>query len=153
MQWLETRIPPPVVALVIALLMWLGARALGAEGFEWAGRGYVGAPIMVLGVAIAVGGVVTFRRVGTTVDPRHPERAQLLVTSGIFAWTRNPMYLGVTVALLGWAVVLGPTLLMLGAALFVSYIQRFQIGPEERVMRDKFGAEFVAYCRRTRRWI
>lgn len=94
-----------------------------------------------------------FRKARTTVDPVHIERASTLVTGGIFSLTRNPMYLGLTLVLTGFGVWLTAPWSLIGPILFVAFITRFQIIPEERTMRSLFRDAYDDYCRRTRRWI
>jgi protein-S-isoprenylcysteine O-methyltransferase Ste14 len=106
-----------------------------------------------VGLAVAAMGVLKFLAQGTTVDPTRPERATNLVVSGIFCYTRNPMYLGFALLLLAWATQLGSAWAIVGPLLFVWYMGRFQIAPEERALRTKFGNEFDTYASRVRRWL
>ncbi|QRY77723.1 isoprenylcysteine carboxylmethyltransferase family protein [Pseudomonas sp. PDNC002] len=149
MDWLEHRIPPPLVAIISGLLMWLAAPTLAPLG----GRLWLALPVVLAGVAVCLAGVASFRRARTTVNPLKPESASSLVIAGIYQYTRNPMYLGFAIILLGWCVFLGSTLALIGVALFVLYINHFQIRPEERALRELFGAEFDAFCARVRRWV
>jgi protein-S-isoprenylcysteine O-methyltransferase Ste14 len=75
------------------------------------------------------------------------------VTSGIYGFTRNPMYLGMLFVLIGWALYLGNALALLLLPVFIFYMNRFQIEPEERVLTTLFGPEFLEYASRVRRWI
>jgi protein-S-isoprenylcysteine O-methyltransferase Ste14 len=111
------------------------------------------ATLAVVGVVIALGGVVSFRRAKTTVNPLKPETSASLVTSGVYSFTRNPMYLGMAMVLLAWSVFLSSAWSLVGPLLFASYITRFQIIPEERVLDKLFGASFAEYKKRVRRWI
>ena len=94
-----------------------------------------------------------FRRGKTTVNPMTPEAASTLVTAGVYRWTRNPMYLGFGVALVGWAVWLANGAAFVPLFLYVLYMNRFQIGPEERALEARFGAAFTDYRKRVRRWL
>ena len=98
-------------------------------------------------------GLREFVRAHTTVNPMAPTRARRLVTSGVFSRTRNPMYLGMLLVLAGWGVWLGNAVAWLGLPLFVAVLNVLQIRPEERAMRQRFGAEFERYAARVRRWI
>lgn len=109
--------------------------------------------LALAGVAIALSGVVSFRRVRTTVNPLKPEASTSLVSTGIYKVTRNPMYLGMLAVLLAWAAYLPSVLALLGPAAFALYITRFQIIPEERVLHSLFGAAFVEYTQKVRRWL
>jgi protein-S-isoprenylcysteine O-methyltransferase Ste14 len=106
-----------------------------------------------LGIAIALAGVAEFRRAQTTVDPTDPAKTSAVVKSGVYRHTRNPMYLGFLLVLAGWAAYLSSLVASVGPLLFVLYMNRFQIGPEERVLEARFGASFEAYLRSVRRWI
>ncbi len=153
MSALELRVPPPRVALLCAAAMH-GLESL-ARSWRWAlpYSKYVAVTAVALGIVIALLGAVSFRRHQTTVDPLHPEKATTLVTTGIYAYTRNPMYLGLLVVLIGVAVWLGNALAPVMLVIFVLYIARFQIVPEERVLHAKFGEDYAAYIRRVRRWL
>ena len=109
--------------------------------------------LLVIGQGIAISGMVAFRRAKTTVNPIKISTASSLVSGGPFKFTRNPMYLGMLITLAGWAVYLANWLALLGLPLFVLYINRFQIAPEERVMASLFGADYAAYREKVRRWI
>ena len=97
--------------------------------------------------------VLSFRRAHTTVNPMQPSSASSLVTSGIYRYTRNPMYLGMLFVLVGWALYLANVLVFLFLPAFILYMNRFQIEPEERAMTALFGQEFLEYASRVRRWI
>ena len=94
-----------------------------------------------------------FRRNKTTINPVDLESASALVTSGVFRFSRNPMYVGFTAMLVGWAVCLAAPWALVGPVAFVLFTNRFQIIPEERVMRDKFGQAYDDYQAQVRRWI
>ncbi len=98
-------------------------------------------------------GMVEFRRDKTTINPIKASSASSLVTGSIYRYTRNPMYVGLLLTIVGWAAYLANPLTFLFAPLFVLYINRFQIGPEERVLTKLFGAPYVAYMGKARRWI
>lgn len=153
MRFLELRIPPPIVALTIAGGMWLVARSAPALQLPHVVRLVTAVALALLGAAVALAGVLSFRRARTTVNPLKPETSAALVTGGVYAFTRNPMYLGMLLALVGWAAYLSSVWSLLGPALFALYIARFQIVPEERVLDRLFGASFAEYRRRVRRWL
>jgi len=158
MATLELKLPPPAVALACAgtmlLLSWLPPWRGEAPGAATLALLHLVAPLLAaLGLGIALSGVLAFRRARTTVNPLKPETSSALVTSGIYRVTRNPMYLGMAVVLLGWAAWLGSPWTMVGVAAFVLYITRFQIAPEERALLRIFSREFADYRGRVRRWI
>jgi protein-S-isoprenylcysteine O-methyltransferase Ste14 len=150
---MKTRVPPPVVALIAAIVMWFLDRRLPMArwiGPPWSWLGLV--PVAV-GVAIDVRAFRHFRRVGTTVNPMQPEQATRLVTDGIFGISRNPMYFGLLLILIGWAVWLGAASAWLIPPLFLLGITYAQIVPEERALGELFGPQYVAYRRDVARWI
>jgi protein-S-isoprenylcysteine O-methyltransferase Ste14 len=153
MRFLELRIPPPLVALTMGGGMWLVARSFPVLQLPHVVRLIAAVALAVLGAAVALGGVLSFRRARTTVNPLKPETSAALVTRGVYSFTRNPMYLGMVLVLIGWAAYLSSVWSLLGPALFILYIARFQIVPEEKVLDRLFGASFAEYRRRVRRWI
>lgn len=153
MNALELKIPPPLIALLAGIGMW--GLALYTPGVQLpAVARIMGAAVVALvGGAISLAGLVAFRRAKTTVNPMKPESASSLVSSGVYRFTRNPMYVGLLFVLIGWAVYLAAPWSLLGPAFFVAYIGRFQIKPEERVLASMFGSEFAMYQSRVRRWL
>ena len=153
MRWLELKIPPPVVALLLGAAMWWLAPMGPATPWPEAMRIGLAVPLALLGLSLDFSGLVAFVRRHTTINPLSPLRSTALVTSGVYRWTRNPMYLGLACLLTGWAVWLGAWFAFAGPVLFVLYITRFQIRPEERVLSQLFGSAYTDYTRRVRRWI
>jgi protein-S-isoprenylcysteine O-methyltransferase Ste14 len=153
MRSLELKVPPPAVALVIAVLMWLLSLAAPAVAFAIPARTLIAIILAAAGLATAIAGVVTFARAKTTVNPTTPERSSSLVSWGIYRVTRNPMYLGLLLELTAWAIFLSNALPFLLLPVYMLYINRFQIAPEERALTSLFGREYGAYQSRVRRWI
>jgi protein-S-isoprenylcysteine O-methyltransferase Ste14 len=153
MSYLELKVPPLVVVATAALLMWAVARATPRLTLPYPGRVLVAAALFVSGIAIMLAGVLAFRKASTTVDPRFPENASHIVSSGIYRFTRNPMYLGMLVVLIAWMAQLSNVATVVIPALFALYITRWQIVPEERALAEKFGGAYQAYCRSVRRWL
>lgn len=108
---------------------------------------------MAIAPMAPIAAFIQFQRAQTTVDPHNPERTTTLVTSGVYAWTRNPMYLGLSILLLGWAIKLGALTPLVGALLFGPLVQRVQICPEEHALRMQFGSNYDQYCYRVNRWL
>lgn len=153
MNFLEHRIPPPLVGLLCAGAMWYLASLTPLLDIPKAALVVVAVGLGACGLFVMLAGVVSFRRAKTTVNPLKPEAATALVTSGIYRYTRNPMYLGMLALLVGWAVYLSSPVAPLGVAAFWLYIDRFQIRPEERALAALFGGAFSEYASRVRRWI
>lgn len=133
--------------------MWAAADA----GLEFALAPQTKYVIVVLLIAAGATfdflGLIAFHKSRTTINPLRPERTSALVTGGIYRITRNPMYVGMTLFLLAWAVYLSALLPFAGVPVFMWYITRFQIQPEERVLQGIFGDEFLNYAARVRRWL
>lgn len=150
---MHLKIPPPLVAVICAILMWAFARALPQFSFTFSVQDFAAIVLGIIGAAFAGVAITGFGAAKTTVSPLKPEKASTLVTNGIYDLTRNPMYLGLAIMLAGLAVKIGNPSNILLIAGFVMYINEFQIKPEENALRQKFGAAFEEYCRQTRRWI
>ena len=153
MRSLENRIPPPLVALIVAAVMWGGAHAWPPLAMNAVVRYGVAVVFFALSGFFAFPAFLAFRRARTTVDPIHIDRASTIVSTGIYRITRNPMYVSLTFLLLTWAVYLAAPWSLLGPVVFVAFITRFQILPEERVMTTKFGAAYLEYKSGVRRWL
>jgi protein-S-isoprenylcysteine O-methyltransferase Ste14 len=153
MQFLELKVPPPVVGLLMAILMWLMAKKVPTLGLVPPQRKGLVLGLIAAGVCVSILGVASFRRARTTVSPLKPERSSCLVVSGIYRYTRNPMYLGILMVLLGWAVFLGNILAFIFLPAFIAYLNRFQIRPEEKALASVFGQDFATYCSKVRRWL
>src|SRR5690349_21530914 len=134
MNALELKLPPPVLAVLLAILMWwlssLSAPLSVSLGFR------LGAALAIalLGTGIGLAAKVLFKRAKTTVNPLTPIAATTFVSGGVYQFTRNPMYLGRSLQLLAWAVYLCNVLAFMPVFFFVLYISRFQIRPEERAL-------------------
>lgn len=151
---MDNRIPPPLVAILFGLLAWCAARRFpGALDLTLEWRIGLALIVLIAGMAICVAGLLSFRHARTTVNPLKPETASALVSSGIYRYTRNPMYLGFATALIAWSIFLAWPPALLGVLGFVIYMNHFQIGPEERALASLFGSEFTQYRRRVRRWL
>jgi protein-S-isoprenylcysteine O-methyltransferase Ste14 len=153
MRVLELKIPPPIVALVTAVLMWLISRSLPLFAFVFPLRDTFAIAMVAAGLIIGILGVVTFRRANTTVNPTKPQSSTSLVSWGVYRVTRNPMYLGGLLMLSGWAIFLSKPIAFLFLPGYILYINLFQIVPEERVLATLFGPAFTAYKSRARRWL
>lgn len=149
---MSLRIPPVVVFFVFALAMYLFSLVLPVGVFEFFGRLLLVKVLVGFALLIGVASVLQFFAKKTTVDPRTPSKANVLVTNGIYKFTRNPMYLALLVMLLAVGAFLGNAFNSIIAAGFVSYMNRFQIVPEEQMLAQKFGTAYQRYLSKTRRW-
>ena len=153
MHSLHHKIPPPVVGALVAAAMW-GVSTLGPQLPLAALPKYVLVAVLVVaGLSFDALGILAFRRARTTINPLKPQRASSMVTGGVYRVTRNPMYMGMALLLLAWAVHLCALLPFAGLLIYLLYITQFQIKPEERVLRGIFGDEYTSYAARVRRWL
>lgn len=153
MKSLENKIPPPVLMLVVAATMWGAAKIQSPVSIESHLRIGLMLTLGVVALTFSIGGVTAFRAAKTTINPAQIDRASRVVTGGIYRFSRNPMYVGLTALLVGWAVFLAVPLTAIGPIAFALFMHRFQILPEERVLAAKFGREYLDYKQRVRRWI
>lgn len=149
---MKTRIPPPIVATLFALLMWQLDRMVPVGQLTLPGSIMISLVLIGLGLVVMTMAWGRFRKVGTTVNPLDPSLASSLVSGGIFGRSRNPMYLGMLIFLTAWAL-LGNIVNIATLYLFVSFMTRFQIRPEEEALTKLFGEDYTQYCNQVRRWI
>lgn len=152
MRFLELRIPPVALVAIFAAAMAVLAYAVPAS-VPIPARLAVASASAVAGALVALAGVLAFRRQKTTVNPFTPDQSSSLVATGIYRFSRNPMYLGFLLALFGWSLYLANWISALLLPAFVAYMNRFQIRPEERALEQRFGQQFLAYSRSVRRWL
>lgn len=146
-------IPPPIVVLAALAGMLLVARRFNVAPFAFDGQTLVAAAFAGAGLVIDAVSVAAFLRAKTTVNPLAPARAEKLVVGGLFKISRNPMYLGMLLFLVGGFVYFGEGLNAALLLAFVLFIDEMQIKPEERALEEKFGDDYRAYKRRVRRWL
>jgi len=153
MKFLELKVPPLALFILVLVASYFSAQQLSA--------GTIGMPfkLIVLGVGIVLSGVIglagvwEFRKQKTTVNPIKVETASTVVDSGIFGYTRNPMYLGLFILLFCFGYFFQNIFSVLLSFAFVIYMNQFQIKPEERALEQLFGAEYVDYKQKVRRWM
>jgi protein-S-isoprenylcysteine O-methyltransferase Ste14 len=152
-SWLELKVPPVPLAAAFAAAMFGLSVLWPVATFALPGRTGIALALAVVGLAIALSGVAAFRAHRTTVNPLTPSASSVVVSSGVYRFSRNPMYLGLLLALAGWAVYLSNAVAALLVPAFVVYMNRFQIEPEERALLAKFGPPFAQYMAAVRRWV
>lgn len=153
MQALDHKVPPPIVGALVAAAMWFLSQFEPQLPLPQTAKFALVGLLVTSGITFDLLGLVAFRRSRTSINPLTPSKASALVTRGVYKITRNPMYVGMTLLLTAWAVHLSGLWPFVGPVLFVRYISRFQIQPEERILRDLFGQEYADYAARVRRWL
>lgn len=153
MKILELKIPPLLLFAITLALMWATAVMTHDMGMNGILRLVLGTLSLIIGGFIAISGVLGFKRARTTVNPMNPEKASVLVSTGIYQHTRNPMYLGLLFCLFAWACVLDNVFSLFFVVMFPIYMTRFQIQPEERILASVFGQDYETYKKQVRRWL
>ena len=144
---------PPLVSLFFILLMILISLFIPFLSFQisilkWFATGFfISSLLIVLLAALA------FKRVQTTIDPTTPDKTSSLVVSGIYAYSRNPMYLGILGSLIGISFLLSNLLSFLLLPLFIITMNRLFIEPEEKALMSIFDQSFSEYKQKVRRWV
>jgi protein-S-isoprenylcysteine O-methyltransferase Ste14 len=150
---LELKIPPVAQVVLHALGMWLVSNNIQFLSIPLPWTLPLSTILIGIGVGITLAGVYSFRAAKTTVNPTSPDTSSSVVSTGIYRYSRNPMYVGFLFILGGWAFYLAHVLAFLFLPVFVLYMNRFQIYPEEKAMCSKFGDEYRTYMDSVRRWI
>lgn len=150
---LKLKIPPPIYMLLVAGLMWLLNKHMPVVELlssPWNKLGFI---FMAVAAFLDGGAVLQFFRTHTTINPMRPERAEKLVITGMYRYSRNPMYLGLLCLLLGWAILLGSLLPFILLPVFIAIMNRQQIMPEEDILEQKFGQQYESYKKSVNRWL
>ena len=153
MSKLELRLPPPLIAAMVALLMWLIAVLIPVLELPAMTRSWPSYLIFLMGFSLLIPSIFSFKKFNTTINPTRPEQGSQLISSGVYRISRNPIYLGFFLLLIGWGLWLASTLALLVSILFPALMTRFQIIPEEQALETLFGDDYLAYKQRVRRWL
>ncbi len=152
-NFLELKIPPPVIFAVFGGIMWTLSRLVKAADFSLPASTVLALAIAGVGGLFAVPAIVFFLLARTTIHPHNPHETRKLIVTGVNAVSRNPMYLGLLFVLMAWAIYLSNIASFVPLPFFVAYLNRFQIRPEERALADRFGSEYEEYRKHVRRWL
>jgi protein-S-isoprenylcysteine O-methyltransferase Ste14 len=150
---MKLKLPPALVALLFGVVMWGLDQYLHSATLTFIAEQWVYRMIFGMGIGVGILGLLQFITHQTSIDPHKPGKASILVTEGTYRFSRNPMYLALLIVLLGFGVKLGNMLSFIIIPFFVMYMNRFQITPEEEILREKFGVEFENYTSQVRRWL
>ena len=148
---IKTKFPPPLVALTFGFLINYTKNIF--PKIEIKNEITFGSFMIISGLIIILSAIILFKKYQTTITPLNPSNATKLITDGIYKFSRNPMYLGLLLVLLGISIILNPTGGFILIPLFILYLNLFQIIPEENAMVDLFKDEFLEYKENVRRWI
>ena len=146
-------IPPPIQALLSAIMMCLINRYFTHANFSLNGINIFALIFLIIAVIIIILSMYKFKKIKTTISPLRPNKTSSLVKSGIYEYTRNPMYLGLLLMLFSIALFLKNFISFLIIPLFILFITKNQILPEEEALENIFGEEYKNYKNKVRRWI
>ena len=148
---IKTKFPPPLVALTFGFLINYTKNIF--PKIEIKNEIIFGSFMIISGLIIILSAIILFKKYQTTISPLNPSNATKLITDGIYKFSRNPMYLGLLLVLVGISIILNLTGGFFFILLFILYMNLFQIIPEENAMVDLFKDEFLDYKKNVRRWI
>lgn len=153
MTALELKVPPVAQVILTAAAMFGISKVAPTLKFSFKGSTVLATCLGAVGLSSAIMGVAQFKKAQTTPNPQALEKVSSMVTSGIYQYSRNPMYVGLVLVLFSWAFYLSHFLAFVLLPVFIFYITRFQIQPEEKMLTKKFGQAYQNYCSTVRRWI
>ena len=150
---MRLKIPPAMQLFISALLMWIISIYAANFRFIFKFNNELALFCLIIGGTIIVFGIAAFRKAETTVTPLHPDKASSLVTMGIYQYIRNPMYFGLLLILFSIGFYLQNLASMFVLPIYVWFISKYQIIPEEEALHKLFGQDYINYQDRVRRWI
>ncbi|AYO14912.1 isoprenylcysteine carboxylmethyltransferase family protein [Vibrio owensii] len=153
MKKLELKVPPVALFLLMVLMMYWLKDVVPEMKITVPFVEFVTAGLVLIAGFVGIAGVYEFRKAKTTVNPVKPETASLVVDTGVFAYTRNPMYVALLLVIIAIGLWWQHLSVILCGVLFVAYMNRYQIKPEERALERLFGEDYLDYKNQVRRWI
>ena len=148
---MKTKIPPPILALVMIVLIYLSSLFVESITFNY--QGSLSVLFIILGAACALPSFKLFAKFKTTITPLKPSNSTALVTEGMYRYSRNPMYLGLLLWTIASTIWFGTWLGIIINIVFIFLINLLQIIPEEEALLEIFGEEYEEYKKNVRRWI
>ena len=145
------KIPPPLIVLTLIISIYFSSKRIDLINIPF--QLEISFFILSLGILIFINPVLKFIKSKTTINPIQFEETNRLVTSGIFKYSRNPMYLGMLMIIISTSIFYLNIYSILTPFLFVFWINKFQIKREEIFLTEKFGKEYLSYKNKTRRWL
>ena len=153
MSPLSLKVLPPFQVLTLGAVMWLVHRYVPVLHHHFGWEFSVSRILLYACLLLFLATIYQFWKHKTTVSPTNIGETSALITGGVFAFTRNPIYVIDALLLLAWAIWLGQWLNLLMPLVFAWYCTRYQIIPEELMLREKFPEAYADYSSRVRRWL
>ena len=145
------KIPPPILVLILVVSSCLSSKKI--DVIHIPNQTLTSILILLIGILILIIPISKFIKSKTTIDPIKFKKVNKLVTSGIYKYSRNPMYLGLLLIVISSSILYLNIYSVITPMIFYYWINRFQIKREEIFLTEKFGKEYLLYMTRTRRWI
>lgn len=150
---LDTKIPPPVIALLVVMIMYFSRDSMPPLPIPEMAKWVISSLLFLLGMSCGLFGIWAFKNAKTTLSPAVPSKTFVIVDSGIYGITRNPMYLGIVLCVAAAGIYLKHSGFLFFVAFTAIYLHFFQIKPEEKQLINKFGKSYEEYCNKVGRWL
>jgi protein-S-isoprenylcysteine O-methyltransferase Ste14 len=145
------KIPPPILALILVSSNYFLSKKI--DPIHLPNQDLISIIILLIGLLILINPIFKFIKSKTTIDPIKFKKVNKLIISGIYKYSRNPMYLGLLMIVISTSIFFLNIFSITTPLLFYCWINRFQIKREESFLTEKFGEEYISYKIKTRRWI
>ena len=145
------KIPPPILVLILVSSNYFSSKKI--DLIHLPNQDLISIIIFLIGVLILINPIFKFIKSKTTIDPIKFKKVNKLIISGIYKYSRNPMYLGLLMIVISTSIFYLNIFSITTPFLFYCWINRFQIKREEIFLAEKFGKEYMSYKTKTRRWI
>ena len=145
------KIPPPLLVLVLVISNYFSSKKIDLILIPY--QNLISFILFLIGVIILINPIYKFIKSRTTIDPINFKKVNQLITSGIYKYSRNPMYLGLLIIVISTSIFYLNIFSITTPIIFYFWINKFQIKREEIFLTKKFGKEYLLYMTETRRWV
>jgi protein-S-isoprenylcysteine O-methyltransferase Ste14 len=150
---LELKVIPVVQVIIALLLMTVFSKLWPELILNWLAHKQIAILLFSLAIVVGISAIISFKRHKTTVNPTKPEASTSVVSSGVYSLSRNPMYLAMLISLISLGYYLQQITALPIILIFIAYMTRFQIIPEEKMLTKIFSQQYLDYQSRVRRWL
>ena len=145
------KIPPPLLVLILIISNYFSSKKIDLIFLPY--QKLISFILLFIGILILINPILKFIKSRTTIDPIKFKKVNKLITSGIYKYSRNPMYLGLLMIVISTTIFYLNIFSITTPIIFYFWINKFQIKREEIFLTKKFGKEYLLYKTKTRRWI